>query len=217
MDDFEVAKDKVLMGPERKSAVISDKEKLNTAYHEAGHTLVGMNLPYTDPVHKVSIIPRGQALGVTQTLPSEDRLSLSSERANNFISFNMVCNWGMSKKLGPVKLQKHLNPMYGQQDGYEISEKTSQDIDDEIFNLVDANYKHAMRILQENRPALDRLAKALIVWETINKDQIDKLLAGVDIGLPSLSIDSKKDKTIEVEPIKPIIEPELHSKVSEQT
>jgi cell division protease FtsH len=87
MADFETAKDKVLMGPERKSMVVSDKEKRLTAFHEAGHTLVGMNLPYTDPIHKVSIMPRGGALGVTQTLPDEDRLSLTKERAENFIAF----------------------------------------------------------------------------------------------------------------------------------
>ena len=87
--DFEMAKDKVLMGPERKSMVISEKEKRVTAYHEAGHTLVGMNLPHTDPIHKVSIMPRGGALGVTQTLPSEDMLNLTRERGENFIAFLM--------------------------------------------------------------------------------------------------------------------------------
>lgn len=89
MIDFENAKDKVLMGVARKSMMISEKEKKLTAYHEAGHTLVGMNLPHTDPIHKVSIIPRGQALGVTQTLPNEDMLNLSKEKGENFISFLM--------------------------------------------------------------------------------------------------------------------------------
>lgn len=87
--DFEMAKDKVLMGPERKSMVISDAEKRITAYHEAGHTLVGMHLPQTDPIHKVSIMPRGGALGVTQTLPSEDRLNLTKEKGENLIAFIM--------------------------------------------------------------------------------------------------------------------------------
>ncbi len=87
--DFEFAKDKVLMGPERKSMVISEKEKRVTAYHEAGHTLVGMNLPHTDPIHKVSIIPRGGALGVTQTLPNEDMLNLTATKAENYIAFLM--------------------------------------------------------------------------------------------------------------------------------
>jgi cell division protease FtsH len=89
MADFENAKDKVLMGRERKSMVISDDEKKNTAYHEAGHTLVGKLLPGLDPIHKVTIIPRGMALGVTQTLPNEDRLSLTKDKAENTIAFMM--------------------------------------------------------------------------------------------------------------------------------
>ncbi len=89
MFDFEQAKDKVLMGAERKSMVLTEQEKRTTAYHEAGHTLVGKFLPGTDPIHKVTIIPRGMALGVTQTLPNEDRVNLSKERAENNISFLM--------------------------------------------------------------------------------------------------------------------------------
>src|SRR5205823_2228336 len=83
MHDFEMAKDKVLMGPERRSMIISDNEKRNTAYHEAGHALVAKMLKHADPVHKVTIIPRGRALGLTQSLPTEDRLSLSSDGAND--------------------------------------------------------------------------------------------------------------------------------------
>lgn len=89
MSDIEFAKDKVLMGAERKSMVLTENEKRTTAYHEAGHTLVGKFLPGTDPIHKVTIIPRGMALGVTQTLPNEDRLNLSRERAENMIAFLM--------------------------------------------------------------------------------------------------------------------------------
>jgi len=89
MFDFESAKDKVLMGVERKSMVISDTEKRTTAYHEAGHTLIGKFIPGTDPIHKVTIIPRGMALGVTQTLPKEDRMNLTKERAENSIAFLM--------------------------------------------------------------------------------------------------------------------------------
>jgi cell division protease FtsH len=89
MADFEQAKDKVIMGVERKSMVLTDNEKKTTAYHEAGHTLVGKFLPGTDPIHKVSIIPRGMALGVTMTLPREDRVNLTKERAENSIAFLM--------------------------------------------------------------------------------------------------------------------------------
>lgn len=216
MNDFEMAKDKVLMGPERRSMVISDKEKRVTAFHEAGHALVGMNLPYTDPIHKVSIMPRGGALGVTQTLPSEDMLNLTRERSENFISFlmggrcaeelvfgeitngasndieratslarSMVCTWGMSKKMGPINYHKASNGPWGApepQVGY--SEKTSQEIDEEIHRLVSRNYEIAVDILKTNRDALDRLAEGLIVWETLDRSQVQDLVDGKDIGLP---------------------------------
>ena len=224
--DFEMAKDKVLMGPERKSMVISDKEKRVTAYHEAGHTLVGMNLPQTDPIHKVSIIPRGGALGVTQTLPNEDMMNLTREKANNFIAFlmggrcaeelifeeitngasndieratqlahSMVCNWGMSKKLGPVSFQKSgvqaFASPHPQQD---YSEKTAQDIDNEIHLLVDTNYKLSMKILKEKKDALHRIAEALIIWETLEFKQVKDLVKGKDIGLPIVEKKKKKGK-----------------------
>jgi cell division protease FtsH len=217
-EDFEQAKDKVLMGPERRSLVISDKEKLMTAYHEAGHTLVGMNLPYTDPIHKVSIMPRGGALGVTQTLPNEDMLSLTNDRAENFIAFlmggrcaeeivysqmtsgasndiergtglarSMVCKWGMSEKMGPISYHKSAtSPFSGMGDNVDYSEKTAQEIDEEINRIVEKNYKQALNILKSNRDALDRLAHALILWETMDLQQVKDVIAGNDIGLPLL-------------------------------
>jgi cell division protease FtsH len=217
MIDFENAKDKVLMGVARKSMMISEKEKRLTAYHEAGHTLVGMNLPYTDPIHKVSIIPRGQALGVTQTLPNEDMLNLSKEKGENFISFlmggrvaeelvygemtngasndieratdlarNMVCNWGMSERLGPINYSKQNNgPMYG--DSVSFSDETSKKIDLEISHFVHKNYEVAKRILQENMDALHRLTEALVTWETLDAEQIRAIVAGKDIGQPVMS------------------------------
>lgn len=215
--DFEAAKDKVLMGPERKSMVISDKEKRVTAFHEAGHTLVGINLPHTDPIHKVSIMPRGGALGVTQTLPDEDMLNLTRARSENFISFlmggrcaeeivfgeitngasndieratqlahNMVCNWGMSAKLGPRNYGRPgANPWGGQgSDGVGYSEHTAQEIDEEIHVFLDKNYKVAEKILLDNRDALDRVAEGLMVWETLDLHQVEDLIAGKDIGVP---------------------------------
>jgi cell division protease FtsH len=229
LTDFEYAKDKVLMGPERKSMVISDREKRITAFHEAGHTLVGINLPHTDPIHKVSIIPRGQALGVTQTLPSEDLLSLTREKANNFISFlmggrcaeelvfnemsngasndieratslarSMVCNWGMSEKLGPINYHKtgmsgFYNPA---QEGSDYSEQTGQEIDKEISRLVTDNYKKAMQILNQKRDQLERIAEALIVWETLDLQQIQDVIAGKNIGSP---LKTTKPKPAEAE------------------
>lgn len=228
LHDFEMAKDRVLMGPERKSLVLSDAEKKNTAYHEAGHVLVGINLPHTDPIHKVTIIPRGGALGVTQTLPSEERLSLSVERAKNYISFlmggrcaeelifndctngasndierathlahNMVCHWGMSKVLGPIKFQKSgISPFASGSEQIDFSEKTAEEIDREIHRIVNENYKIAFKILEDNRAALDRIAEALIVWETLDFEQVKDLIVGKDIGKP---LEEKQNSGIKIE------------------
>ena len=204
------------MGPERKSLVISDKEKLMTAYHEAGHTLVGMNLPHTDPIHKVSIMPRGGALGVTQTLPNEDMLSLTNDRAENFIAFlmggrcaeeivygqmtsgasndieratglarSMVCKWGMSEKMGPINYHKSGQSAFtGMGENVDYSEKTAQEIDEEINRIVEKNYRQAINILKSNRDGLERLAQALMAWETIDFQQVKDVIAGIDIGVP---------------------------------
>jgi cell division protease FtsH len=224
--DFENAKDKVLMGVARKSMVISDHEKRNTAFHEAGHTIVGLKLPGNDPVHKVSIIPRGGALGVTVTLPDEDKLSITKERANNqiamlmggriaeeivFTDFTsgasndieratqlaryMVCNWGMSDTLGTINFgQNQSQPFgYGQgADNSNYSEETSRKIDEEVSKIVKRNYDLAKQILIDNREKLDALSEALIVWETLDAQQIDEIMAGKDIGLPMIS--SKKEE-----------------------
>jgi cell division protease FtsH len=226
MSDFENAKDKVLMGVARKSMMISDKEKKLTAYHEAGHTLVGMNLPYTDPIHKVSIMPRGQALGVTQTLPNEDMLNLSKEKGENFISFlmggrvaeeivygemtngasndieratelarNMVCNWGMSEKLGPINYAKTNGGMVYGGESVSFSDETSRRIDSEIANFVQSNYEIAKNILNENIDALHRVALALVVWETLDAQQIKDVVAGKDIGHPVLEKKKPTDTT----------------------
>ncbi len=225
MDDFEYAKDKVLMGPERRSMVISDKEKKNTAYHEAGHALVGLSLPMMDDIHKVSIIPRGQALGVTQTLPSEEMLSMSKQRAENYIAFimggrcaeeiifgdytngaandieratslahNMVCNWGMSEKLGPINFYKSgISPFADPREHRDYSEETAKNIDAEIHVFIERNYLRAKKILEEKREILDRFAEKLIIWETLDMEQVKKILAGEDIGIPLF--DGKKEES----------------------
>ena len=240
-EDFEYAKDKVLMGPERKSMAISEKDKKITAYHEAGHTLVGLNLPQTDPIHKVSIIPRGQALGVTQTLPQEEKLNFNRVMANNWIAFllggrsaeeeifgegeitsgasndierathlarSMVCHWGMSPKLGPINFKKSgISPFaYGEQIDY--SEKKAQEIDDEVLRVVEENHQVARKILKDNRAALERLASALILWETLDIEQVKKVVAGEDIGRPKLekkktNDDGTADKPAENAPASP--------------
>jgi cell division protease FtsH len=225
--DFENAKDKVLMGAARKSMVISDQEKRVTAYHEAGHTLVGMHLPYTDPIHKVTIIPRGGALGVTQTLPNEDMLNMSGDRAENFIAFllggrvaeeiifgqktngasndierateiahNMVCHWGMSEKLGPINYGKQQTDPFmgmGNQNDNQFSQETSQKIDKEVASIIQKNYELANKILNEHKDVLINLSEALIVWETLDGEQVEKIINGEDIGMPVISTDDSKN------------------------
>ncbi len=226
---FENAKDKVLMGVARKSMVISDEEKKNTAYHEMGHALIGVLLPFTNPIHKVSIIPRGGALGVTQTLPDERRLSLTKDKALNEIAvlmggrcaeeimfgeittgasndiekatelaYNMVCHWGMSKIMGPISFGKsRTNPFVGmQQSEFEntVSEETAVKIDKEISGIVQGAYDLARKTLEDNKELLIKLSETLIKWETLDANQVNRIVAGEDIGEPPL-IETKKKKS----------------------
>ena len=211
--DFELAKDKVLMGSERKSMIISDEEKRLTAFHEAGHALVARLLPKTDPVHKVSIIPRGLALGVTQQLPKEDRHTMSRSYAENQvcvlmggriseelvlheqttgagqdiehateIARKMVCEWGMSDKLGPLSFGKKEEQIFL---GREIaqhrdySEETAQKIDSEVRKIVEECYQKALQLVKDNMDKLVRLAEALLIYETLDASDIDTLMTGV--------------------------------------
>jgi cell division protease FtsH len=217
MANFEAAKDKILMGPERKSMIMSLEEKRNTAYHEAGHAIVGLHTVGVDPVHKVSIIPRGQALGVTIMLPEEDRYTLTKEYAEGMIAYamggraaeeivfnkqttgagddinkateiarKMVCNWGMSEKLGPLSLSNEREEVFLGRDGMggsrgNVSEKTAEEIDREIHRLVTTGYKRAVQLLKTNRERLDRLAETLLIKETLDRAQIDVLFTGTEI------------------------------------
>ena len=232
MEDFEYAKDKVLMGVERRSMVISEEEKRNTAYHESGHTIVGKLLPGTDPVHKVTIIPRGMALGLTQTLPNEDRLSYSKEHAENMIAFlmggraaeeiifskkttgagndieraseiarKMVCEWGMSVKLGPISYTKKndqvfLGREFNQAQTY--SQATAEIIDQEVHSIMEKNYKRAHELLTGKVEVLHNMAKALLIHETLDTKQIDALMEGKKLNIKAGS-KSKKDSTTEEE------------------
>ncbi len=214
MSDFEIAKDKVMMGAERKSMVISDDEKRVTAYHEAGHTLVGLKVPGVDPVHKVTIIPRGMALGVTMYLPERDRLSATKEfllgqiamamggriaedifigsittgASNDIekateIARAMVCEYGMSE-LGPLTFGKKEEQIFL---GREIaqhrdySEDTAIKIDSEVKKIISNQYDLAKKVILENRDALDRLAQALLEYETLDAVQIRRVVAGLPI------------------------------------
>ena len=213
MSDFEAAKDKVMMGAERKSMVISDEDKRITAYHEAGHTLVGKMIPGTDPIHKVTIIPRGMALGLTQTLPEQERLNMSVSQAKGMIAFlfggraaeeiifkdvttgagndieratdiarKMVCEWGMSEKLGPLAYEKSDGPVFlGMQNGQstkEYSEAKAEQIDTEIFDLISKGYEKARDILNEHIDKLHTLTDALLEYETIDGMEVDMICKG---------------------------------------
>jgi cell division protease FtsH len=209
--DFELAKDKVMMGSERRSMIISEDEKRNTAFHEAGHALVALMLPDTDPVHKVTIIPRGRALGLTQQLPEDDRHTLSKVKLENDLAIlfggraaeqlklghtttgagndlerateiarRMVCEWGMSEAIGPIRFgggeeSVFLGRDIGQKPSY--SEQTAFEIDQEIRRFVVAGYERAKQILIANDVALERLASALLAKEVLDRGEIEALVA----------------------------------------
>jgi cell division protease FtsH len=229
MEDFEKAKDKVIMGSERKSMVISDEDKRTTAYHEAGHTLVGKVLPGLDPIHKVTIIPRGMALGLTQTLPEKDSLSFSKMQAENWIAFafggraaeelvfkdfttgasndieratnmarKMVCEWGMSP-LGPLAYEKNDGPVflgmgYGQK-SKDYSESKAQEIDAEISKIINHGYSVALKILTDQRDALERLTQALLEFETIDAAEVEMLIQGAAVSEIQKVRNNKKEST----------------------
>ena len=210
--DFEMAKDKVLMGPERRSMIISDQDKRVTAFHEAGHALVGKMMKGSDPVHKVTIIPRGRALGLTQQLPLEDRLNLSREAANDQIAVamggrvveelvfgqittgasndiqmatdlahKMVCEWGMSEKIGPLHFGRNEEMVFLGRDfaeHKEYSEQTAVDIDAEVRRIVTENLERAKQVITGNLDKLNVLAEALLEYETLDGSEIDILFAG---------------------------------------
>ncbi|HEY8369125.1 MAG TPA: ATP-dependent zinc metalloprotease FtsH [Thermodesulfobacteriota bacterium] len=212
MRDFEMAKDKVLMGSERRSVVISEEEKRITAYHEGGHTLVAALIPGTDPLHKVTIIPRGRALGLTQQLPMDEKHTWPKDYLLNQIAIlmggraaeevvlkrettgagndieratelarKMVCEWGMSDKLGPLAYGKKeeqifLGREFAQHQDY--SESTAVEIDREVKRIVSENYERAKTLIRENIDALHRLAAALLEKETLDGPEIMRIIRG---------------------------------------
>jgi len=205
-EDFEYARDKVMMGAERKSLLISDEEKETTAYHEVGHALVAACIEEVDPVHKVSIIPRGRALGVTMLLPEEDRHSHNRRallgqiamtmggRAAEQLVFNrfttgasddlkkatelarkMVCQWGMSEKLGPLTYAEdsaHVFLGRDLQQHKEFSNESMRMIDEEVLEILNSSYERAKTILNTYRKALESLAKTLLEKETIDGESV---------------------------------------------
>ncbi|MCX8010892.1 MAG: AAA family ATPase, partial [Ignavibacteria bacterium] len=231
MIDFEEAKDKVMMRMERKSLIISEKEKEMTAYHESGHVLVARMIPEADPVHKVTIIPRGRALGVTTYLPMDEKHTYSKEyleamityalggRAAEKIVFNqlttgagndierstqiarkMVCEWGMSEKLGPLAFGSRDEEIFL---GREItrhkdySEETAELIDSEINGIITRCMTRAENILRENLDTLHRLSKALLEREILDSEEIDKIIRGEDLPpLPKKEQSEQKNEEV---------------------
>jgi cell division protease FtsH len=214
-EELEEAKDKVLMGPERRSILITEKEKEVIAYHEAGHALLGTLLPYSEPVHKVTIIPRGRALGLTQQLPEDDRhiqpkkywldricvlmggylaesivFQDTSTGASNDIQVatniarRMVCEWGMSEKLGTISYsQENGNVFLGREisSPRHYSEETAAMIDSEVKRIVQEQLDRGRELLTNHREKLERIAKALLERESIGGEELNSII-GSDIS-----------------------------------
>jgi cell division protease FtsH len=210
MAEMEEARDKVRWGKERRSLAISEKEKENTAYHEAGHALLCEVLEYTDPLHKVTIIPRGPSLGSTMYLPLEDKYTnrknelldrlvvimggrVAEEivfgdvtngatgdiRMATGIARKMVCEWGMSERLGMVEYGEHEDYVFLGRDisrSRAYSEATAQEIDREVKRLCDDSYQRAMKVLTQRKETLIAIAKALLEYETLDGSQIREIL-----------------------------------------
>jgi cell division protease FtsH len=210
MLDLELAKDKVMMGAERRSMIISDEEKRNTAYHEAGHALVAKLLPGADPIHKVTIIPRGMALGLTQQLPVDEKHTYPREYllTNLVILFGgrvaeelvlehmttgagndiekatdlarrMVCEWGMSEKLGPMTFGKKEEEIFLGRDftqKVDYSESTAIEIDAEVRRIIQESYHRAKALLKTNVRLLHKVAEQLLEKEILDGSEIDAIV-----------------------------------------
>ena len=212
MLDIEEAKDKVMMGAERRSMVMTEEDKKLTAYHEGGHAIVALNEKASDPIHKATIIPRGRALGVVWTLPERDKYSHSREyleaniskamggRVSEELIFghdkvtsgassdiqmatklakDMVTKYGMSKDLGPLTYGDNEDEIFlGRQITRQqhMSEETAKRVDAEVKKIVDAGYQKAKKILTEKLDDLHKLAKALLIYETLTGDEIKDLI-----------------------------------------
>ena len=215
MRDFEDAKDKIYMGPERRSMVMREEERRATAYHESGHAVVAMSLPKADPVHKVTIMPRGWALGVTWQLPEHDALSKYKDKMLEEISILFGGRIAEELFVGEVstgasndferatKLARGMVTKYGMSDllgtmvyadedasGFgmqnkTISEATQQKVDAEIRRILDEQYAVARKILEEKREVVEAMTAALLEWETIDSEQVKAIMEGRTPNPPS--------------------------------
>lgn len=226
MQDFEDAKDKIYMGPERKSMVMREDERRNTAYHESGHAVVAKLMPKADPVHKVTIMPRGNALGLTWQLPEHDQISgykdkmleeiailfggriaeelfvgqMSTGASNDFsratkLARSMVTRFGMSDSLGVMVYEDNQQEGYFGASAKTISEATQQKVDAEIRSILDAQYAISRQLLEKNRDKVEAMTKALLDWETIDADQINDIMNGIDPRPPKSGQTARKSSS----------------------
>ncbi|MBV9734229.1 MAG: ATP-dependent zinc metalloprotease FtsH [Verrucomicrobia bacterium] len=234
MAELEEARDKVRWGKERRSLAISEKEKENTAYHEAGHALLCEVLDHTDPVHKVTIIPRGPSLGSTMYLPLEDKYNnrknelldrlvvimggrVAEEmifgdvtsgasgdiRMATGIARKMVCEWGMSERLGMVEYGEHEDYVFLGRDiarSRAYSEATAQEIDREVKRLCDDAYQRAMKHLTQRKEILIAIAKALLEYETLDGSQVREIINNGKLlnpppPIPSSPVDNRPEES----------------------
>ena len=230
-EDFDEAKDKVMMGTERRSMAMTENERKLTAYHEAGHAIVALNSPESDPIHKATIIPRGRALGMVQQLPEKDQYSYTRAKmlsrltilmggrvaeelkfgydavtsgassdiaAATNLARSMVTEWGMSDLLGPVQYVDNSNEVFlgrAVTQNQNMSEETARLIDAEIKRLVNEAHEEAVKILKTKKKDWEKIAKALIEFETLTGDDINAVIKGEKIDRSAKQPVSEEKKT----------------------
>lgn len=231
MHCFEQAKDKVMMGAERKTLAMTEEEKRLTAYHEAGHAVIAVHEPASDPIHKATIIPRGRALGMVMRLPEGDRVSLAIDKIKadlavamggrvaeelifgsekittgasadiqmaTSMAVRMVTEWGMSEKLGMIRYSSDSEEVFlghSMTKTKNMSDKTAEMVDGEVRRIVDTAFARAKELLTKHRDQLDRVAGALLEYETLTGDEIKTLMSGSNLDRPEPSPDQKIVKT----------------------
>jgi cell division protease FtsH len=249
MSEFQESIERVIAGPERKSRVMTEAVRTRTAYHEAGHAIVGEMLENADPVHKVSILPRGMALGYTISLPLEDRYNRTKHELEDTIAMalagrvaeelvfgdmdtgaasdldkvtdmarSMVCEFGMSERLGPLRLgRRHGNPFLGRDvmEDRDYSEEVAQAIDEEVRSIIDRNYQRAKKILTENREIMDRVVTVLMQQETLEREEFLAMLNGEElpekIDTPNIEPPSTGTPVMEPDQQRPPIKPRFRA------
>jgi cell division protease FtsH len=224
MQDFEDAKDKIMMGPERKSAVMREEERRNTAVHESGHAVVAKLLPKADPVHKVTIMPRGFALGLTWQLPEFDRLNMYKDkmlediailfggRIAEEIFMNQQSTGASNDFERATKLARAMVTRFGMSEvlgtmvymddqnnafgmgSKTVSEETQQKVDEEIRSILDRQYALARSLLEANRDKVEAMVKALLEWETVDADQVNDIMAGNEPRPPKVPPEKKPER-----------------------